>query len=152
MTSPTHRVSGRSMPAERQWSSRLLVLASVIVVGLGLYFILVRPPLLPEDERYIGAPTSAFESAGPRLTAWLGHVFRVMGDFILAAGALMSYVSATSFREGRRGAFLIVLLAGAVSIGWMVGVNFAIASDFRWLLLGLALPWAVAVTLWAVGR
>jgi hypothetical protein len=34
----------------------------------------------------------------------------------------------------------------------MVGVNFAIASDFRWLLLALALPWAVALAPWAARR
>jgi hypothetical protein len=47
---------------------------------------------------------------------------------------------------------VIVLLAGTVSMGWMVGVNFAIASDFRWIVLALALPWAAALALWAAGR
>jgi hypothetical protein len=45
----------------------MLVLAGLGVVGLGLYFVFVRPQLLPEDERYIGAPARALESAGPHL-------------------------------------------------------------------------------------
>jgi hypothetical protein len=99
------------MLTERLWSSRMLILASLALVGLGLYFVFIRPPLLPEDERYIGAPARELGGAGPHLAGWLGHVFRVV-----------------------------------------VGVNFAIASDFRWLLLMLALPWTIALALWAVGR
>lgn len=35
-------------------SSNVLSLGGVILVGLGLYFMFVRPPLLPEDARYMG--------------------------------------------------------------------------------------------------
>jgi MFS family permease len=105
-----------------------------------------------ETERLFRLPSAATASRGravhrcvhralrPHLAGWLRIVFRVIGGFIVAAGALMSYVAVTSFREGRRRAFVIVLLAGTVSMGWMVGVNFAIASDFRWIVLALALP------------
>lgn len=74
------------MLTERPWSSRMLILASLAMVGLGLYFVLIRrPPLLPEDGRYIGASGRELEGAGPNLAGRLGHVFRVMGGFIVAA-------------------------------------------------------------------
>jgi hypothetical protein len=32
----------------------LIATCGVWLIGLGLYFIFLRPPLLPEDPRYIG--------------------------------------------------------------------------------------------------
>jgi hypothetical protein len=43
--------------------------------------------------------------------------------------------------------------AGDASIGWMTAVNFMIASDFKWVLLALVFPWALAVALyWTENR
>jgi len=36
-------------------------------VGLGLFFIFVRPALLPEDVRYIGADLQTLEAVAPHL-------------------------------------------------------------------------------------
>ena len=36
---------------------------------------------------------------------------------------------------------------GAASIGWMAIVNFMIDSDFKWVLLGMALVWAASLAL-----
>ena len=38
----------------RNDSSFILALGGIILMGLGLYFIFIRPPLLPEDPRYHG--------------------------------------------------------------------------------------------------
>jgi hypothetical protein len=46
----------------------------------------------------------------------------------------------------------VVALSGLTSIGLMVVVNFVIESDFRWLLLVFALPWAAALPLYALRR
>ena len=53
--------------ATRSWtlSSILLALAGATLVGAGLYFLFLRPPLLPEDIRYMGLSA-----------AQLGHVWR----------------------------------------------------------------------------
>ena len=44
----------------RRWSpsSIVLILAGVTLIGVGLYFILLRPPLLPEDVRYMALSTA----------------------------------------------------------------------------------------------
>jgi hypothetical protein len=38
-------------------------------------------------------------------------------------------------------------IAGAASIGWMAVVNFLIGSDFKWILLAMALVWACSLVL-----
>lgn len=57
----------------------------VWMLGLGVYFILVRPALLPEDVRYMGLNPD-MQRQLPGLRAWLGHVFTVMGGFMAGAG------------------------------------------------------------------
>lgn len=36
------------------YSSRVLALCGFILIGMGLYFVLLRPALLPEDTHYMG--------------------------------------------------------------------------------------------------
>ena len=38
----------------RPYSATFLMIGGIILIGLGLYFIFLRPPLLPEDPRYMG--------------------------------------------------------------------------------------------------
>jgi hypothetical protein len=61
----------------RPWSpsSILLVIAGILLVCTGLYFIFLRPPLLPEDVRYMGLTSAELQLIGPRLGSWLTHVF-----------------------------------------------------------------------------
>ena len=135
--------------ASKSWplSSIVLALAGVALVGAGLYFIVLRPPLLPEDVLFMGLPTAQLEVVKPRLEAWLTHVFVVMGGYVLATGVLAITLAATSFRAHHRGAALGALIGGAVSIGWMTVVNFRIDSDFKWVLLVIALAWASSLGL-----
>ena len=131
----------------RSWppSAILLAVAGVTLVGAGLYFLLLRPPLLPEDVRYMGLDPEQLAAVRPRLEAWLTHVFRVMGGYVLATGVLTVTLAATSVRTHAWGAGLGALIGGAVSIGWMAVVNFMIDSDFKWVLLGMALLWAASL-------
>ena len=132
----------------RPYSATALAAGGGILAGLGVYFAFVRPPLLPEDLRFMGVSMALVESTVPGLLAWLQRVFRVMGGFMFAAGVLTCYVATTSFRERVRSAFPVVTVAGASSIGTMVVVNFIIGSDFKWLLLSFALPWVLALLLY----
>lgn len=117
------------------------------MAGTGLYFIVLRPPLLPEDTRYMSLSPVQLGVVGPRLEAWLGHVFRVFGGYILATGVLTITVAATSFRAHQRGAALGAAIGGAASIGLMAAVNFAIEPDFKWVSLAIALAWACSLAL-----
>jgi hypothetical protein len=136
-------------PESKSWtpSSIALTMAGVTLIGVGLYFILLRPPLLPEDVRYMALPAAQFDIVKPRLEAWLTHVFRVMGGYVLATGVLTITLASTSFRAHQQGAAIGALIGGAASIGWMAVVNFMIDSDFKWVLLGMALLWACSLGL-----
>jgi hypothetical protein len=132
----------------KSYSASVLALSGVILVAMGAYFAFLRPPLLPEDLRFLATSSEALERAIPNLPAWLHMVFRVMGGQMVAAGLLTVYLAVTAFRVRARGAAAIALFAGLTSIGLMAVVNFAIASDFKWPLLGFALTWALALALY----
>lgn len=134
-------------------SSVILVMAGVTLIGTGLFFLLLRPPLLPEDIRYMALPPAQFDILRPRLELWLTHVFRVMGGYVLATGVLMVTLAVTSFRQHSTPAAIGALIGGVASIGWMTAVNFLIDSDFKWVLLAMALLWATSLALfWAEKR
>ena len=127
----------------RSWtlSSILLAAAGATLVIAGLYFMVVRPPLLPEDVRYMALPAAQFDLLKPRLEPWLAHVFQVMGGYVLATGVLTITLAATSFRAHDWGAAFGALIAGP-HIGWMA----LDCHQFRLQmgLLGMALLWASA--------
>lgn len=117
-------------------------------MGLGLYFAFLRPPLLPEDLRYLNRSLAQVEMVAPALTVWLRHVFRVVGGYMFATGVLTLHVALTTFCARARGAAVVVTVAGAASVGGLAVVNFLIASDFKWPLLLLALVWVLALALY----
>lgn len=134
----------------KPYSSTILVLCGIILIGLGLYFVFLRPPLLPEDPRYMGASLAEIQATAPGLFNWLQKVFWVMGGYVFTTGLLTLYVAITAFRTRASGAVWIVAAAGLTSIGWMAVVNFIIVSDFRWLLLGFAVLWIIALLLFGI--
>ncbi|MGV1827117.1 hypothetical protein [Agrobacterium vitis] len=132
------RSEDKTMLDRRKWTTSALLLTTtgVIVVGIGIYFVLFRPPLLPEDVRYMQLTEGDLTVLGPNLRDWLGRVFAVLGGFAMATGILMITLAATAFCSREPIAVSGAILGGAVSIGTMTAVNFAINSDFRWALLG----------------
>lgn len=136
----------------RPYSSALLALCGIIMAGIGLYFAFLRPALLPEDIRYIGTSLSDVETALPHLSDWLRRVFAVMGGYIFTSGLLTVYLALTAFRRRDAGIKWVITAAGLTSIGWMAIINFMIASDFRWILLGFSLLWAMTLVLYWIGQ
>jgi ABC-type cobalamin transport system permease subunit len=126
-------------------SSLLLLLAAIAVAGIGVYFIFLRPPLLPEDIRFLNLPNAALDNDGSRLLIWLKSVFTVLGGFAFATGILGITLATTAIRFGNRLAVAGAALAGAASIGLMAFVNFTIDSDFKWALAACALLWALGI-------
>ena len=124
-------------------------------MGIGLYFALIRPELLPEDFRYMALSSEQLRATAPGLLNWLDKVFWVMGGYVFTVGLLTCYVAQTAFRVRRRGVLSVIGLAGLSSIGLMVIVNFAIGSDFKWQLLVVATLWigALGLSSWeAIGE
>ncbi|WP_298934269.1 hypothetical protein [uncultured Ramlibacter sp.] len=131
-----------------QLSSSALTLGGVILIGLGLYFIFIRPALLPEDPRFMGTSLEQIRSSFPGLLLWLPRVFWVMGGYMVSTGLLTCYLARTSFRSRTPGAVWVAAVSGLTSIGLMVVVNFIIDSDFKWLLLAFTAPWVAALLLY----
>jgi hypothetical protein len=132
-------------PRRRGAAEWLIASCGVWHVGLGLYFIFVRAALLPEDVRYTGADLQALESVAPHLGDWLGKVFTVMGGFMAGTGMLVAYFGWTLMPSRPRGATLALALVGALTLVLMSAVNFALQSDFRWLLVLPPLACAAAL-------
>ena len=128
-------------------SSTVLFLGGVILIGLGLYFMFLRPPLLPEDPRYMGTSLEEIRSGFPGLVLWLPRVFFVLGGYMASTGLLTCYLAKTSFRTRAAGVAWIVATTGMTSIGLMAAVNFIIGSDFKWLLLLFTTPWVLSLWL-----
>ena len=132
----------------KPYSTTILTLCGIIMVGMGLYFVLLRPVLLPEDSRYIGLYVADLQTTAPNLADWLRRVFTVMGAFMLTTGLLVVYIARTSFRVKSKGVSAIITVTGLTSIGLMVIVNFLINSDFKWLLFSIAVLWGIALLLY----
>ena len=136
----------------KPYSASLLALGGFLLMAMGVYFIFLRPPLLPEDSRYMQSTLANIENNLPGLSGWLQKVFWVMGGYIFTTGLLTIFISLTSFRKRLPGAFSIIALAGITSIGSMTVVNFMIGSDFKWVLLIFTLPWIIALILYRLNK
>ena len=136
----------------KPYSASFLTLGGFLLAGMGIYFVFLRPPLLPEDSKYIGLSLSVIQNNISGLSAWIQKVFWVMGCYIFTTGLLIIYVAQTSFITRTRGAFIIISIAGVTSIGSMTIVNFILQSHFKWVLLGFAIPWIVSLILYQLHK
>ena len=136
----------------RYLPSWLIAACGVWLVALGLYFIAVRPSLLPEDARFMGATITQIQTAVPGLEGWLKKVFTVMGGFMAGAGVLTVFVATVAMPSRLKGTSWAIALAGALTVALMSVTNFALDSEFKWLLLAPASIWLVALVLHVTGR
>jgi hypothetical protein len=121
----------------------------VWLLGVGGYFVLARPPLLPEDLRYLGWSTAQAEALLPRLGPWLGNVFTVMGGFIAGVGILVILVGVHAIPRALPGTGPALACAGLLTVGTMSWINFQLDSDFKWMLLAPALAWLLGLATYA---
>ena len=134
----------------------LLAGCGLFQAGMGMYFVALRPTMLAEDERFIGLKLAALAQLSASIPVWLDRVFIVLGGHAIATGLLILLTAILLWqRTISLAALAFVLAAGSASVGLMSAMNFAIQSDFRWLLLLPTLVWAGAVLLLAsewIGR
>jgi len=116
-------------------SSLLLGACGAWLILLGAYFIFLRPPLLAEDLRYIAITEAAAGRGMPGLADWLKLVFIVLGGFAASSGVALAYLSIWILPRRQKGAALVAAVMTILGPALMCAVNFALRSDFRWLLL-----------------
>jgi len=139
--------------ARRETALGLLAACGAYQVVLGFYFILWRPSLLPEDLRFIGGSAATVRAAAPGMESWLQWVFLVMGGQMIGVGVL-TLLAAARESKGHPGspADILFLAAAAASTALLMSAaNFAIGSDFRWVLLAPVALWIVTLFLHAGG-
>src|SRR5689334_18858794 len=125
---------------------RLGMLAQgIILIGMGCYFVFLRPVLLPEDLTYIGTSKLEIDNHLPGLTSWLQKVFIVLGGYIGASGSLMLYFGIAKDYQKSILLFIFILISGLTSVVMMAAINFIIDSDFKWLLLLFTTPWIFGI-------
>jgi hypothetical protein len=134
--------------ARRGGAAWLIALCGVWLIGLGLYFIFVRPALLPEDLRYMAIEPPGLRAAAPTLADWLAKVFAVMGGFMAGAGVLVAYFGWKVLPQRPHGAALALTLTGLMTLVLMSAINFALHSDFKWLLVLPPVVWFAGVALY----
>ena len=130
----------------------MLTACGLWLIGLGLYFIALRPPLLPEDPRFMGTTLEQIRLAVPGLEGWLQKVFTVMGGFMAGTGVLTVFVAAVAMPQRWKGTSWVLGVCGALTVVLMSATNFALQSDFRWLLLLPALVWLAGLVCYLASR
>ena len=146
----TPRLAPQAAGKIRQVPTWMLTACGVWLVGLGLYFIFLRPSLLPEDPRFMGTTLEQLRTAVPGLEAWLNKVFTVMGGFMAGAGVLTVFVAIVAMPVRSKGTSWALAISGALTVVLMSATNFALQSDFRWLLLLPALLWFAGLAMHVV--
>ena len=118
----------------RRTAAGLIGLCGVYQGAIGLYFIALRPAMLPEDLRFLETSMTRLHAGLPRLETWLRLVFVVLGGQMAAVGVLVVGSSLRIFHAQVRNQRELAWLgaAGLLSVGTMAGVNFVLQSDFRW--------------------
>lgn len=137
---------------QRRPSILIFLACGIWLIGLGSYFALLRPALLPEDRRYLGTNLPQIQSALPGLERWLSHVFTVLGGFMFASGLLTMFLAATAVSARQKGIGIVLLLAGLATVVTMSWTNFVIDSNFKWLLLVPAVLWLTGIASYLLER
>ena len=130
----------------------MLTACGVWLVGLGLYFIVLRPALLPEDPRFMGTTLAQVRTAVPGLESWLKKVFTVLGGFMIGTGVLTVFVATAAMPPRLKGTSWAIALAGAFTVVLMSATNFSLDSEFKWLLLFPALSWFAGLASYLAGH
>ena len=144
--------SANPLSGSRKIATWMLIACGVWLIALGIYFIFLRPPLLPEDPRFMGTTLAQIRVVVPGLESWLSRVFAVMGGFMAASGVLTLFVATVAMPQRLTGVAWVISLSGALTVALMSATNFALHSDFRWLLLVPALVWFAGVVCYIARR
>lgn len=124
-------------------ASMLSVLLGLLTIVTGLYFALLRPPMLPEDIVRTGISPDVLPTA---FSQWLSIVFRTWGGFMVGFGVLLASVGMFLAKGNRLWLRGGIATAAIVAFGSFLASNVQIRSDFLWY-VGLLFVVAVTLTL-----
>ena len=133
-------------------STCLLIAGGIWLVSLGPYSIFSRPPLLPEDTRFMGNSLAQVWAAVPGLEGWLKRGFVVMGGFMPGTGVLTVFAACVAMPRRWKGRSWAIAMSGVLTVALMCAINFDIHPHFRWLLLVPALVWLAGYVLYIARR
>lgn len=124
----------------------LVLVLGVLTLGTGIYFLWLRPPLLPEDILFIGVAPDVLP---PPLLDWLGIVFRTWGGFIAGFGALLMGIGTFMLTGRARWLYWATALGILAAFGRFLISNIVLRSDFLWFIAAIFLLAAAAAVLLA---
>ena len=134
-----------------RFSKWIFIASGIWLIGLGGYFMFARPPLLPEDLRYLGSSATQVAALSPHLASWLRNVFTVMGGFMAGCGVLTIFVGVRAIPQSVNGTGIALGCTGLLTVAAMSWTNFVLDSDFKWLLLAPAVAWLLGLVGYAAG-
>jgi hypothetical protein len=122
------------------------------LILLGMYFIFIRTPLLPEDLLFLDMSSEQVREKFPQLSHWLDYVFTVMGGFIAGCGILTLFMAISVLRHHFAGSILVLGATGLLTVGTMSWINFLIDSHFKWLLLMPVILWLIGIISYGISK
>lgn len=108
-----------------------LIVLGLLTIATGVYFMVLRPAVLPEDLRFMSLAPS--EVAAP-VRSWIAVVFRTWGGFMIGLG-LCVLGHAMSMVAGNARWSRLRMAAGLVfAFGSFLASNVQLRSDFLWFI------------------
>lgn len=106
----------------------------VLTLAVGVYFLVLRPALLPEDIRYTGIDPN---SLTPAFIDWLGIVFSTWGGFLAGFGVTVLGVGVFMLSGRAVWLYLGAAIGVLIAFGRFLLSNIIINSDSLWLIASL---------------
>lgn len=126
-------------------SGILLLVLGLLTMGTAVFFLVLRPALLPEDIRHTGIDPGTLP---PAFLEWLGTVFRTWGGFIAGFGVLVLGIGGFLLSGRARCLYWATAIGAVVAFGRFLFSNILLDSDFLWFISALfALAAATAISL-----
>lgn len=126
-------------------SGILLLVLGLLTMGTAVFFLVLRPALLPEDIRHSGIDPGTLP---PAFLEWLGTVFRTWGGFIAGFGVLLLGIGGFLLSGRARCLYWATAIGAVVAFGRFLFSNILLDSDFLWFISALfALAAATAISL-----
>lgn len=126
-------------------SGILLLVLGLLTMGTAVFFLVLRPALLPEDIRHTGIDPGTLP---PAFLEWLDTVFRTWGGFIAGFGVLLLGIGGFLLSGRARCLYWATAIGAVVAFGRFLFSNILLDSDFLWFISALfALAAATAISL-----